>query len=166
MIYSLYIFHKNGHLLFSQNLRDVSGILGKRDSPDLISGLLSAMSQFAESLGGRGVQKIEMEENYSIIGVSSPKYCIRFVILTDLKDNKNECHFFLRRCRASFIRKYRKNLQKIKMGGLVNTEIFLDWGKNLNSLSENLELTSIEETMTSTIKQIVDVMRLKPKKKK
>ncbi|MHA1379243.1 MAG: hypothetical protein ACTSRG_12745 [Candidatus Helarchaeota archaeon] len=161
MIYSIYIFHKAGHLLFSEELKPRTKKSRRRDSPDLISGLFSAISQFAESLGGRGIQKIQMEEKYSITGITSPKYNIRFVIMTDLSDDTGECNYFLRRCRTSFIQKYRKDLKKLKKNTLVNTEIFEDWKYNLRNLSEDLELLSIEQVMSGSIKKIAKISKKK-----
>ncbi|MHA1300551.1 MAG: hypothetical protein ACTSO9_14120 [Candidatus Helarchaeota archaeon] len=163
MIYSIYIFHKAGHLLFSEELHPRPKKRIRGESPDLISGLLSAISQFAESLGGRGVQKIQMEEKYAITGITSPKYKIRFVILNDLSDDTRECNFFLRRCRTSFTQKYRKELAKLQKQTLINTEIFEDWRDNLKKLTEDIELLSIEEVMSGTIKKIASMAKQKKK---
>ncbi len=138
----------------------IDEIHNKQQSPDLITGLLSAISQFAESMGGKGIQKIEMEEKYSLIGIHSPKYSIRIVILTDLGDDPGECNYFLKRCRQSFVLKNKKTLEKIKKGALVNTDHFLDWGENnLPKLMQDLELLSIEQVMSGTIKKIAKLAK-------
>ncbi|NVM01046.1 MAG: hypothetical protein HWN67_01805 [Candidatus Helarchaeota archaeon] len=164
MIRAVYAFHKNGQLMFSkQFFREET--LDKQHSPDLITGLLSAISQFAESMGGKGIQKIEMEEKYSIIGIHSPKYSVRLVILTDLGDDTGECNYFLKRCRQSFVLKNRKALEKIRKGALVNTDHFLDWGENnLPRLMHDLELMSIEEAMSGTIRKIAKLAKDKKEK--
>jgi len=164
LIKNIFVFHKNGQLMFSKQFT-IEETRHNHQSPDLITGLLSAISQFAESLGGKGIQKIEMEEKYSIIGIHSPKYSIRIVILTDLGDDPRECNYFLKRCRQSFILKNRKVLEDIKKGALVNTDHFMEWGeKNLPKLMEDLELRSIEEAMSGTIKEIAKLVKKKKQK--
>ena len=125
----------------------------------MISGLLSAISQFSESLGGKGVQRIQMEQKYQIVGISSPKYRIRFVILTDLTDDTGECHYFLRRCRQSFLTKYRNELLDLKKKALVKSDIFEDWEENLKTLCEDLELMPIQQAMSGTIKELVNLTK-------
>ena len=159
LIYSIYIFHKSGHLLFSEDINPRVETLSKKDNPDLISGLLSAISQFSESLGGKGVQRISMEEKYQIVGITSPKFNIRFVMMTDLTDDTGECHYFLRRCRQSFITKYREHLLNLKKKTLVKSDIFEDWGENLKTLSTDLDLMPIQQAMSGTIKELVNLTK-------
>lgn len=162
LIHSIYIFHVNGQLLYTKEINREEGF-GKNRNPDLISGLLAAISQFAKELGGKGIQKIQMEEKFAIIGITSPTYFIRFVILTDLEDDTSECYHFLKRCRQSFSKRYRDKLEKIKKGALINTDLFTDWEENLSRFLEETEFVSIKDAMSGTIKEIAKFSKKKRK---
>jgi len=157
-LFGLYIFHETGQLLFSKDFPHEELEQLRKTNPNLISGLMSALGTFSASIGGGSIRKIQME-NFAILGIKSPKYCTNFLAICDVNDSHSQINALLKKCRASFTRKYAKSLKVVNSGRLVNNEEFSEWAEKLENILNDFDLTSIQSLMTSIVASFRDVLK-------
>jgi len=146
MLRAIFVFHDFGHLIYSETFEEVG-------NADLISGLLSAINMFANQIKAGDVNSIEMQ-NYALVGLKSDDFSIQFVSIIDRTDRVGECLNFLNTCEKSFIGKFNEDLKDIEGGGLVNTDLFSLWEKDLKVLTTDIDFSPIEKVMGSIIHEL------------
>ncbi|MHA1649272.1 MAG: hypothetical protein ACTSYB_03680 [Candidatus Helarchaeota archaeon] len=149
MINNLYIFMSSGKLLFTYNWKQERSV---EEDPVLISGFLSAIWMFAQKIGSKGVRAIQTENNL-LVGVSSPKYDLLFVLVADSNSDIAACKHLLTRIRQSFIQKFRRQLQQDYEFGI---DDFNEWRENLERLTDDMDVAPVESVMKKFLKNIVN----------
>ena len=139
----------SGKLLFTYNWKQEGSV---EEDPVLISGFLSAIWMFAQKIGSKGVRAIQTENNL-LVGVSSPKYDLLFVLVADSNSDIAACKHLLTRIRQSFIQKFRRQLQQDYEFGV---DDFNEWRENLERLTDDMDVAPVESVMKKFLKNIVN----------
>jgi len=143
------VFHSSGKLLFSKNWKEAGSVV---EDPVLVSGFLSAIWMFAQKIGSKGVRSIQTE-NQLLVGISSPKYDLLFVLVADLGSDVSACKHLLTRIRQSFLKKFAGKLNK---GNELSTDIFNSWIENVDRLTEDMDVMPVESQMKKFLRNILD----------
>jgi hypothetical protein len=149
MLLNLFIFHSSGRLLFSENWKEEGSVA---EDPVLVSGFLSAIWMFAQKIGSKGVRSIQME-NQLLVGVSSPKYDLLFVLGTELNSDIAACKHLLSRIRQSFLKKFQDELPRADE---LSTDTFNCWKENLDRIVEDMDVAPVESQMKRFLQNILD----------
>ena len=64
--------------------------MAQKADPELISGFLTAMSSFAEEIGGKDITKLEFMK-FNFIYSAYPALNLKFVLSTEKNDILKEC---------------------------------------------------------------------------
>lgn len=79
--------------------------MAQKTDPELISGFLTAMSSFAEEIGGKDIKKLEFMQ-FNFIYSADLKTNLKFVLSIDKDDLVKECEERLERVKNEFVGRY------------------------------------------------------------
>ncbi|MHA1270130.1 MAG: hypothetical protein ACTSPY_10120 [Candidatus Helarchaeota archaeon] len=155
-IQNVLILQPNGTLIFSKDYHSI------KENPVIISGFLTAIDSFAQSIGaGSKVHTIETDE-YKFVGDISEKYKIKFIVICEKDDDIKQARYLLKSCKRSFIMKFNKLLNTKKP--FHNIEKFKEWEPNLDKIVNKSELSSFETVVSKTIHDLKKIFEEVEKK--
>ncbi|MHA1310745.1 MAG: hypothetical protein ACTSQO_07415 [Candidatus Helarchaeota archaeon] len=150
-IQNILVLQPNGTLIFSKDYHSI------KESPSIISGFLTAIDSFAQSIGaGTQIQTIETDE-YKFVGDISKKYKIKFIVICEKDDDINQAKILLNSIKRSFITKFNKDLRRKNPFNDLNK--FNNWEENLDRLVNRSELSSFETVVSETLKDLKKIFK-------
>ncbi|MHA1229078.1 MAG: hypothetical protein ACTSPQ_00390 [Candidatus Helarchaeota archaeon] len=131
MLKNIYIFLADGILLFDKGWEDLN------QDPMLISGFCSALWMFSKQIGGEDFELLKTKR-YLILGTSSEKYQIKFILIIDHSDDIDEHIKLLEDIKQDFCSIYREDLEKIKSKEIpIRLNYFKDYSNRINAVIKN-----------------------------
>jgi len=150
-IQNVYVLHPSGKLIYNRDYHSI------KEDAVIISGFLSAIDSFAQTIGaGNEIKTIETDK-FRFIGKQSKKYGIKFIIVCERRDNIKQAEKVLQSIKKSFIIKYNKILNSKKP--FDNPELFKDWDQNLDRIINESNLLSFESIVKKTMKDLKNIFK-------
>ena len=150
-IQNLYVIQSNGTLIYSKDYHSI------KEDAIIVSGFLSAIDSFAQTIGaGSQIKQIETDK-YKFVGNISNKYKIKFIMICDKKDSTSQVQSLLDSIRQSFVIKFNKLLKSKKP--YKDLEKFDIWEQNLDRIINCSELSSFETVVSTTLKDLKQIFK-------
>ncbi|MHA1232942.1 MAG: hypothetical protein ACTSRP_23460 [Candidatus Helarchaeota archaeon] len=152
-VQNVLILQSNGTPIFSKDYHSI------KESSVIISGFLTAIDSFAQSIGAGSQLKTIETDQFRFIGDQSKKYGIKFILICDKNDDPHQAELLLRSIKKSFLIKHYKILRS--KNPFDDLEKFKSWEANLDRLVNNSELTSFNSLVSETLERLKKIFKEK-----